>query len=108
MQVVHSYKLASASDQRKMSLTLSRRPTTSQVSNPHQQRQLISKPTIMSQKQDISINKRSALDGMFAGANIDRIQNCSFNFYVAENQARSPEVAAKKRRIVISDDLDSN
>lgn len=60
-----SYKSASAIDQRKMSLTLSRCPTTSQVSNPQQQRQLVSKPTIMSQKQDISINKRSALDGFF-------------------------------------------
>ena len=107
LKSLDSYKSASASDQRKMSLTLSRCPTTSQVSNPQQQRQLVSKPTIMSQKQDISINKRSALDGMFAGANIDRIQNCSFNFYLAENQARSPEVAAKKRRIVISDDSDS-
>ena len=108
LKSLDSYKSASASDQRKMSLTLSHCPTTSQVSNPQQQRQLVSKPTIMSQKQDISINKRSALDGMFAGANMDKIQNCSFNFYLAENQARSPEVAAKKRRIVISDDSDSN
>jgi integrase len=107
LKSLDSYKSASVSDQRRMSLTLSR-PSTSQVSTPQKQQQLSSKPTFMSQQQDISIDRRSAVDGVFAGASIDRFENCSFNFYLAHNQTTSPEVVSKKRRILISDDSDSN
>ena len=51
----------------------------------------------------------AALQGMFSGATIQKIEGCNFNFYF--NASKSPIRGAsrvKKRRVILSDDSESD
>ena len=94
-------KAASVEHQRKMSLTLSRSgehcAQSSTVSSLHESSTFPVNPK--------DVNK----PGVFSGACIGKIEGCSFTFNIHREKEESPKSAKpKKRRIIISDDSDSD
>lgn len=103
LKSLDSYKAASVEHQRKMSLILSRSgeqsTQSSTVSSLHESSTL---PVTQLPK---DVNK----PGVFSGACIGKIEGCSFTFNIHREKEESPKSAKpKKRRIIISDDSDSN
>jgi hypothetical protein len=64
------------------------------------------------QQQNLSYSNQSAVEGMFSGATIQKIEGCHFNFFLKASKSpiRAPEASyiAKKRRVILSDDSDSD
>ena len=112
LKSLDSYKTASISHQRKMSLVLSRTSqqqsmrssSTSTVSTTEENKalSLTAQPVVPSTSQPLPL-------GIFSGASIGKIEGCSFTFHVGGAQkVGSPPKPKKKRRVIISDDSDSD
>ena len=101
LKSLDSYKAASVEHQQKMSLILRRSgehcTQSSTVSSLHESSTFPVNPK--------DVNK----PGVFSGACIGKIEGCSFTFNIHREKEESPKSAKpKKRRIIISDDSDSD
>ena len=102
-----SYKSASTAHQRKMSLILSRSTVTASpcVSEINRANKVFKN----SLEQNLLYSNSSAVEGMFSGTKIQRIEGCNVNFYFnASNSPIRGANIAKKRRVILSDDSESD
>ena len=101
LQSLDSYKAASADHQRKMSLILSRsgqESTQTSTVSVHENTTLLA-----------NLPKDVSKSGVFSGACIGKIEGCTFTFNITRVREESLKSAKpKKRRIIISDDSDSD
>ena len=108
LKSLDSYKAASVEHQRKMSLILSRsgeEGTSSSVSH------LVQESSVVPANLPKAVNTNESFQpaGVFTGACIGKIEGCSFTFNIHREKEESPKSAKpKKRRIIISDDSDSD
>ena len=60
-------------------------------------------------QQNLPYSSSSAVEGMFSGATIQKIEGCNFNFYfkVSKSPIRGAN-RAKKRRVILSDDSEAD
>jgi hypothetical protein len=112
LKSLDSYKSPSTAHQRKMSFVLSRSGASSSATNQAPIKPNESQYSL--QQQDLSFSNQSAVEGMFSGATIQKIKRCHFNVFLdaSKSPIRAPELAeatfAKKRRVILSDDSDSD
>ena len=113
LKSLDSYKSASTAHQRKMSLVLSRSTPPSCATGSKRLQPLETNQTNEAfnnnVQQNLSYSSSSAVEGMFSGATIQKIEGCNFNFYF--NASKSPirgANRAKKRRVILSDDSESD
>ena len=101
LKSLDSYKAASADHQRKMSLILSRSGQESSQTSTVSVHENTTLPTNL--LEDVSESE------VFSGACIGKIEGCIFMFNIAREKEESPNsVKPKKRKIIISDDSDSD
>ena len=101
MKSLNSYKAASADHQWKKSLILSR---SSQESTQTSTVSVHENTTLL-----VKLPKDVSKSGVFSGTCIGKIEGCTFTFNIACEKEESPKSAKpKKRRIIISDDSDSD
>ena len=108
-----SYKSASTAHRQKMSLVLSRSTPPSCATGSKRLHPLETNQTNEAfnnnVQQNLSYSSSSAVEGMFSGATIQKVQGCNFNFYF--NASKSPIRGVnrtKKRRVILSDDSESD
>ncbi|CAB4010056.1 zinc finger MYM-type 2-like, partial [Paramuricea clavata] len=109
LKSLDSYKSASTAHQRKMSFVLSRSGASSSATNQAPIQPNESQYSL--QQQNLSYSNQSAVEGMFSGATIQKIEGCHFNFFLnaSKSPIRAPEATfAKKRRVILSDGSDSD
>ena len=59
-------------------------------------------------QQNLSYSNRSAVEAMFSGATIHKIEGCHFNFFLNSGKSRISEATfLKRRRVILSDDSKS-
>ena len=101
LKSLDSYKAASADHQWKKSLILSR---SSQESTQTSTVSVHENTTLL-----VNLPKDVSKSGVFSDACIGKIEGCTFTFNIACEKEESPKSAKpKKRRIIISDDSDSD
>ena len=108
LKSLDSYKAASVEHQRKMSLILSRSGEQSTQSSTVSS--LVQESSTVPVNLPKAVNPNESLQpGVFSGACIGKIEGCSFTFNIHREKEESPKSAKpKKRRIIISDDSDSD
>lgn len=108
LKSLDSYKAASVEHQRKMSLILSHsgeEGTSSSVSHLVQESSVV----LANLPKAVNTNESFQPAGVFTGTCIGKIEGCSFTFNIHHEKEESPKSAKpKKRRIIISDDSDSD
>ena len=110
-----SYKIASDDHQRKMYLLLNsetKSPISSNDAPLKSNSQSLAAP-IQAERRQASFFRRGSLHWFsFAGSNISKIEDCTFNFSFNTAPCSSGESSARskprKRHIIISDDSDSD
>ena len=101
LKSLNSYKAASADNQRKMSLILSRSGQESIQTSTVSVHENTTLPA--------NLPKDVSKLGVFSGACIGKIAGYTFTFNIAREREESPKsTKPKKRRIIISDDSDSD
>ena len=101
LKSLDSYQAASADHQRKMSFSLSRSGKESTQTSTVSVHENTTLPA--------NLSKDVSKSGVFSGACIGKIEGCTFKFNIAREKEESPKFAKpKKRRIIMSDDSDSN
>ena len=114
LKSLDSYKSASTAHQRKMSLVLSRSAPPSYATGSKRLQLLETNQTNEAFNNNVqpnlSYSSSSAVEGIFLGATIQKIEGCNyFNFYF--NSSKSPirgANRAKKRRVILSDNSESD
>ena len=112
LKSLDSYKSASLLHQRKMSLVLSRSKHMEHTTSTTTSNELaVSTASASTTKPNSSVYPpdtpgAASAKGLFSGATIGKIEGCSFAFNLADdsNKDRKP----RKRRIIVSDDSDSD
>ena len=103
------YKSASTTHQRKMSMVLSESARHTEATTSRQEQEIdhaaFSQSSVFYKRKDVS---KQAVDGIFSGANISAIHNCSFNFYMHNPSHHEGCHVKKPRKVIISDDSDSD
>ena len=117
LKSLDSYKTASGIHQRKMSNVLSRSSTShmqNNVTDPAENEATTSSQCNISNRvmnYDANSAVTAQVSGLFSGASIGKIKGCTFNIqYVTSdgnNHCNNP-ASIKRRRILISDDSDSD
>ena len=104
-----SYKAASVERQRKMSFILSRSGSGEQGTSSSESH-LVLKSSIVpvNLPKAVSPNESYQPAGVFTGTCIDKIEGCSFTFNIHREKEHTKLAKPKKRRIIISDDSDSD
>ena len=101
LKSLDSYKAASADHQQKMSLILS-----------HSGQESTQTSTVCIHENTtlpVNLFKDVSKSGVFSGACIGKIKGCTFTLNIAREKEESPKSAKpKKRRIIISDNSDSD
>lgn len=108
LESLDSYKAGSVEHQRKMTLILS--------CSCEQSTQSSTVSSLVHKSNTVPVNLPNVLNprespkpGVFSGACIGNIEGCSFTFNIQRPKEESPKSAKpKKRRIIISDDSDSD
>ena len=113
LKSLDSYKSALTAHQQKMSLVLSRSTPLSCATGSKRLQPLETNQTNEAfnnnVQQNLSYSSSSAVEGMFSGATIQKIEGCNFNFYfkASKSPIRGANLA-KKRRVILSDDSESD
>jgi hypothetical protein len=116
---IDSYKTASRDHQRKMSNVLSRSSTSHRPNNsdsvlqttPNSHCITITSNRVMNYDANSAVNFQVSGLALFSGASIGKIKGCTFNIqYVTSEQSTDSNqpTKSKKRRVLISDDSDSD
>ena len=101
LKSLDSYKATYANYQRKMSLILSRSGQESTQTSTVSVHENTTLPA--------NLPKYVSKSGVFSGACIGKIEGCTFTFNIAREKEENPKSAKPtKRRIIISDDSDSD
>ena len=101
LKSLDSFQAASADHQRKMSFSLSRSGQESTQTSTVSVHENTTLPA--------NLPKDVSKSGVFSGACIGKIEGCTFKFNIAREKEESPKFAKpKKRRIIMSDDSDSD